>query len=119
VLENLLDNSLRYTPSSGRVCIDASLESGVSIRVSNDGPTIPADERARIFDKFVRGAAERPHAGNAGLGLYFCKRAVQAHDGDIGVVDVPGWSTSFRIWLPVAPLDPHASDSSAALRPTA
>ena len=105
VLENLLDNSLRYTPTAGRVCIDAALESGVEIRVSNDGPTIPTNERARIFDKFVRGTAERPHAGNAGLGLYFCKRAMQAHDGDIGVVDVPGWSTSFRLWLPVAPLD--------------
>jgi signal transduction histidine kinase len=108
VLENLLDNSLRYTPSCGRVCIAAALEDGVEIRVSNDGPAIPAGERARIFEKFVRGTAERPRAGNAGLGLYFCKRAVQAHDGDIGVVDVPGWATSFRIWLPRASGDDSA-----------
>jgi len=100
VLENLIDNSLRYTPAAGRVCVDAAARRGVEIRVSNDGPSIPAGERVRIFEKFVRGASERPHAGNAGLGLYFCKRAVQAHDGDIEVVDVPGWSTSFRIWLP-------------------
>jgi len=113
VLENLLDNSMRYTPSAGRVCIDTALESGVEIRVSNDGPTIPANERARIFDKFVRGASERPRAGNAGIGLYFCKRAVQAHEGDIGVVDVPGWSTSFRSWLPVAPVGARPIDARA------
>ena len=109
VLENLLDNSMRYTPTSGRVCVDASLERRLEIRVSNDGPAIPTAERTRIFDKFARGAGDRPHAGNAGLGLYFCKRAVEAHDGDIGIVDVPGWSTSFRIRLPIAPLGIHPS----------
>jgi signal transduction histidine kinase len=100
VVENLLDNSLRHTPDGGRVCVQAAVEHGAAIVVSNDGPPIAAGDRPRIFDKFVRGASQRPQAGNAGLGLYFCKRAMQAQSGDVSLVELPGWSTSFRVSLP-------------------
>jgi two-component system sensor histidine kinase/response regulator len=99
VVENLIDNSLRHTPDGGRVCVQAAIEHGVAIVVSNDGPPIAASDRQRIFDKFVRGATQRSHGG-AGLGLYFCKRAMQAQSGDVSLVELPGWSTSFRVSLP-------------------
>ncbi len=57
-------------------------------------------ERARIFHKFARGHTEGAVAGSAGLGLYFCKRAVEAHGGSIAVVETADWPTSFRITLP-------------------
>lgn len=99
VVENLVDNSLRHTPEGGRVRVQAAIEQGVAIVVSNDGPPIASSDRQRIFDKFVRGATQRSHGG-AGLGLYFCKRAMQAQSGDVSLVDIPGWSTSFRVSLP-------------------
>jgi len=105
VMENLVENALRYTQPNGRICLSAARRAeprarAVEIAVSNDGPPIPAPERARIFHKFARGKAEGALAGSAGLGLYFCKRAVEAHGGAIAVVETPDWPTSFRFTLP-------------------
>lgn len=100
VVENILDNAFRYTPAKGRIGISVRPSAGIEIDVSNDGPVIPPPERRRIFEKFKRGAGERSACGNAGLGLYFCKRAVEAHGGGIEVVSTEDWPTSFRINLP-------------------
>jgi two-component system, sensor histidine kinase and response regulator len=100
VLENVLDNAFRYTPAHGRISVEARSRSGVEIWVSNDGPPIPIPDRQRIFAKFRRGHAENASRRNAGLGLYFCKRAVEAHGGAIEVIDNPDFATSFRISLP-------------------
>jgi signal transduction histidine kinase len=105
VMENLVENALRHTRRNGQIRLSATRRTGsrsrpVEIAVSNDGPPIPPPERARIFHKFARGQAEGAVAGSAGLGLYFCKRAVEAHGGAIAVVETPDWPTSFRISLP-------------------
>jgi signal transduction histidine kinase len=100
VVENILDNAFRYTPAKGRIAVSVRPSGGVEIDVSNDGPVIPPPERHRIFEKFKRGAGERSACGNAGLGLYFCKRAVEAHGGGIRVISTQDWPTSFRINLP-------------------
>ena len=105
VMENLVENALRYTRPNGQIQLSAARRAEsrtrpVEIAVSNDGPPIPPLERARIFHKFARGQAEGAVAGSAGLGLYFCKRAVEAHGGAIAVVETPDWPTSFRISLP-------------------
>jgi two-component system phosphate regulon sensor histidine kinase PhoR len=102
VLENIVDNSLRYTPSSGRVALEAVSNHHVRIAVSNSGPPIPKAERGRVFEKFARGSHERSAGGNAGLGLYFCKRAIEALGGEINVTETPEWPTSFVITLPAA-----------------
>ncbi len=102
VVQNLLDNALRYTPRNGRIAIGVRPCEGVEITVSNDGAPIAAGDRARIFEKFRRGSGEDAGLGNAGLGLYFCKRAVEAHGGEIGVVPTPGWATTFVVRLPSA-----------------
>jgi two-component system sensor histidine kinase/response regulator len=100
VFENILDNSLRYTPAGGHVEISASAKDGVEVLFANDGPRIALQDQSRIFEKFARGHDERPMAGNAGLGLYFCKCAVEANGGHINLVDSTKWSTCFRIQLP-------------------
>lgn len=102
VLENLLDNALRYTPKDGRIRVGLEQANDVEVSVSNDGPPIPEGERGRIFEKFRRGTGEAVHSGNAGLGLYFSKRAVEALGGSIGVEHRPSWATSFVIHLPKA-----------------
>jgi signal transduction histidine kinase len=100
VLENILDNAFRYTSARGRIAVTLQSTNGVEIAISNDGPVIPEPERLRIFEKFQRGPKDGASAGNAGLGLYFCKRAVEAHGGGIHVVETKDWPTSFRISLP-------------------
>lgn len=100
VVENLLDNALRYTPRHGRIGLGLRLADGVEISVSNDGPPIPASEAQGIFEKFRRGRGEATGMGNAGLGLYFCKRALEAQGGDIHVTATDDWATTFAIHLP-------------------
>ncbi|MCP3144072.1 HAMP domain-containing histidine kinase [Pyxidicoccus sp. QH1ED-7-1] len=101
VVENLASNALRYTPTGGRV----RLEAGVApecrwLAVRNDGPPIAPETRARIFDKFVQGEAEKDSRRGYGLGLYFCRLATEAHGGQLSVEDTPGWPTSFVVRLP-------------------
>ena len=100
VTENILENAFRHTPRGGPVALVARRGEGVEIVISNDGPPIPPGDRARIFEKFQRGTNEARRRGNAGLGLYFCKRAVEAHGGAIAVVQTSEWPTSFLIRLP-------------------
>ena len=100
VFENILDNSLRYTPSEGHVSVQARLGRLLEISFSNDGPPVPLADRERIFEKFARGRSEAPAVGSAGLGLYFCKRAIEAHGGQIRVMETSEWPTSFVIELP-------------------
>jgi two-component system, sensor histidine kinase and response regulator len=102
VIENILDNSLRYTPAHGRVAVVARGSGDVEIAVSNTGPSIPPSDRERIFEKFARGEGERLSHANSGLGLYFCKRAVEAIGGRIEVVETSEWPTSFVVHLPAA-----------------
>ncbi|HEY1696010.1 MAG TPA: hybrid sensor histidine kinase/response regulator [Polyangiaceae bacterium] len=102
VIENILDNSLRYTPAHGQVDIAARAGREVEIVVSNTGPSIPEGDRLRIFEKFARLEQTGVARGNAGLGLYFCKRAVEAMGGQIDVVQTPEWPTSFVVRLPAA-----------------
>jgi signal transduction histidine kinase len=100
VLENILDNSLRHAPSAGHVSVQTRVGRSMEITISNDGPPVPPEDRERIFEKFVRGRSEPEAVGSAGLGLYFCKRAVEAHGGQIKVLETSEWPTSFVIELP-------------------
>ncbi len=101
VLSNLLDNSLRFTPPGGRITVAVSSGRGLDLRVANSGPAIPLAERARIFEKFARGDSSEPHM-HTGLGLYFCRRAVEAHGGRIAVEDYEDYPTCFRVQVPAA-----------------
>lgn len=101
VLANLVDNALRHTPEGGTIAVTAhAADGGVDVCVRDSGAGVPADQRERVFDRFASGAsgAERA-AGNRGLGLAFCKVAIEAHGGSIAVEDArPG--ACFRIHLP-------------------
>lgn len=104
VLANLLDNAIRHAPNNSIVVITARRIDGrgVELRVLDTGASIPADMTERVFDAYVQieGAAEvlRRRTGR-GLGLAFCKLAVQAHRGDISVSTIDQ-RTVFRITLP-------------------
>ncbi len=108
VLVNLLDNALRHTSHSGTVCVEVSHQSALNVvlvRVEDTGPGIPSHERHRIFDKFVQldyQTALRGHKGT-GLGLTFCKLAIEAHGGHIWVEDGATGGAAFCFTVPVVP----------------
>jgi two-component system, sensor histidine kinase and response regulator len=106
VLVNLLDNTFKYAPTGSEVRLEASLAGGgdYAIRVRDRGPGIPPDQRERIFE--LRARLERDAANHArtsrGLGLAFCRLAVDAHGGRIWAED-NALGTTFALQLPIAP----------------
>lgn len=102
LMENLVSNALRHTPPEGRILMQAVRQGGeIVIAVHNSGAPIAPAEREKIFDKFQQGNGETRRLSGWGLGLYFCRLVAEAHGGRIRVEDIPGWSTSFIIRLPV------------------
>lgn len=101
MLENLVDNALRHTPSGGRVSIEAqAAATQLVLRVRDTGPGIPAQLAERIFEPFVQleigtGATR----SGRGLGLSFCRAAVTAHGGTI-VVAPSSTGACFEITIP-------------------
>jgi signal transduction histidine kinase len=102
VLTNLVDNALKFTPSGGQVSLTVdSVEDGmVAIQVSDTGPGIPEEFREKIFDRFsqVPGLAGRRRG--SGLGLTFCRLALDSQGGKIWVASRPGGGSVFAFTLP-------------------
>ncbi|HUH00923.1 MAG TPA: response regulator [Kofleriaceae bacterium] len=102
LVENLLDNAVRYAPRKGMVVVSGAHEDGaLVVRVGNNGPAVPIEERARIFDRYYRLEARRSSArANRGLGLYFCKLVAEVHGGTIAIEELPELPTCFAVYLP-------------------
>jgi len=106
VLENLLDNSARYSPRGGRCAVHVIRAEGpsgpvVEIAVGNNGPPVPLAEREKIFGRYFQVEARRAAArANRGLGLYFCKLAVEAHNGTIHVEERGDLGAVFVVRIP-------------------
>jgi PAS domain S-box-containing protein len=101
VLVNLIENSIKYSPAEGQVCVTARRQgSNIIFSIIDQGPGIPPEYRRRIFDKFARVKYEGAPSG-VGLGLAFCRLAVEAHGGHIWVEDAPPQGSSFSFTLPV------------------
>lgn len=103
VLANLLENAVRYSPpgSSVTVRLERVDTTTARIAVRDQGPGLSAEEQARIFGRFVRGAASTGTSG-LGLGLYLCRAIVEQHGGTIGVESTPGSGATFWVDLPAA-----------------
>ena len=102
VLINLMENSVKFTPPDGKLETGAVDEGDwVHLWVKDNGPGIPVAERDRIFDKFtrLRGGTK---ASGLGIGLAFCRLAVQGHGGKIWVESEPGSGSAFHFTFPVA-----------------
>lgn len=105
-LVNLLSNAIKFTPPGGKVTAAVRIDHdspSLVCSISDTGEGIPSEEFGHIFEKF--GQVESRHGGRSmstGLGLTFCKLAVEAHGGHIGVDSIPGEGSTFRFTLPLA-----------------
>lgn len=99
MLNNLVDNALRYIPSGGRVDLALARENGwLVLTVSDNGPGIPLEERERVFERFHRLAGgEIP---GSGLGLAIVREVAAQHQAEIRLEDTPGGGLTVRVRFP-------------------
>jgi signal transduction histidine kinase len=104
VLTNLVDNALKFTPSGGQVVVSVDrMEDGmVTVQVSDSGPGIPDEYREKIFDRFSQVPGLVGRRRGSGLGLTFCRLALDSQGGKIWVEPRPGGGSVFAFTLPVA-----------------
>jgi len=114
VFINLLDNASKYTPEGKELTITAQPTGApngtIQISVSDQGQGIPPRYREVIFEKFRRIQGKDAPKG-LGLGLAFCRLAVEAHGGTIWVDDAPGGGARFNFTLPTHPFTPEGQDN--------
>ena len=111
VLINLIDNALKFSPSGGQVWVLAAEaapgqladgSTGLLCAVLDAGPGIPDDYQDKIFDRFAQIRGRHGRRAGSGLGLAFCKMAVEAHGGKIWVENRPEGGSKFSFTLPVS-----------------
>ena len=111
VLENLLDNALKYTPKGSRIEISAARRGAeVEVSVRDNGPGIPEADLPHIFERFYRVDKGRSReTGGTGLGLSIVKHIVQLHGGRVWVESRLGQGTTFYFGLPVRAAAPDTA----------
>lgn len=104
VLDNLIGNAIKFTPTGGSVTVKLSCDNGgVRLQVTDTGIGIPADKLHQVFERFfqVDGSVRRRYGGT-GLGLALVKQIVEAHRGTVTVESKPQRGSTFTVWLPGA-----------------
>jgi two-component system phosphate regulon sensor histidine kinase PhoR len=117
VLDNLIDNAIKYTPEGGRVRVELRGDSDrVVIKVADSGIGIPREDLPRVFERFYRvDKARSRELGGTGLGLAIVKHIVQSVGGEVGVESRIGFGTIFTVRLPLAGASPLAGAGPRAL----
>ncbi len=109
IIQNLLGNALKFTPDEGSIAVGYRLEQDCThIYVRDTGPGIPQESMGRIFEKFGQDKTQpKQKQYSTGLGLTFCKLAVEAHGGTIGVDSEVGKGSTFWFTIPLMELKPN------------
>ena len=104
VIDNLLGNAVKFTPSGGEILVQARESGGLAtIDIIDSGPGVPPEEREAIFEAFFRGRAGAfGRAEGTGLGLAIAREFTEAHGGRIQIIS-SGRGGHFRVTLPVRP----------------
>ena len=104
VLNNMLSNANKYAPSSAVVIRCQPQENMILVEVKDNGPGIPPEHLAHLFERFYR-VPSNSTARGTGLGLYICRKIIEAHGGEIGVMSELGVGTRFYFTIPAADPD--------------
>jgi signal transduction histidine kinase len=114
---NLLSNAVKFTTSGDNIRIAIVAEpAGIRVKVSDTGPGVPEQYHKKIFEKFGQVAMSKERMMySTGLGLAFCKMAVEAHGGDIGIESEEGKGSTFWFFLP-ANANYEAAESALSAR---
>src|SRR5262249_38712268 len=109
IVDNLVDNAIKYTPPGGRVDLrSGSNGEQVHLEVADTGIGIEPSEQARVVERFYRvDKARSRDVPGTGLGLAIVKHLVEAHGGSVELKSWPGRGSTFRVNLPKPP---HATD---------
>jgi two-component system phosphate regulon sensor histidine kinase PhoR len=104
ILNNLIDNAIKYTSAGGRVTIRGQAdEQGVTLEVEDTGIGIASKDQARVFERFYRADKARSReVGGTGLGLSIVKHLSQSFGGSVGLTSEPSRGSTFRVELPRA-----------------
>lgn len=133
VLENLLENAVKFSPENGVVVLAASVVQGLPadappeirartatggdfalVTVSDEGPGVPDEHKRKIFERFHQvDRGRRPSEGGVGLGLAICSEIVGAHEGYLWVRDNPGGGSVFCFALRAVPQRPEEGGEAA------
>lgn len=101
IIQNLMDNALKYTPKDGKVIIAISANNqDVLVSVKDSGPGIPEPEQSHIFERFKRLSTSKDASTSAGLGLAIVKKIIELHESTIKVISQPNHGTTFQFNLP-------------------
>lgn len=101
VMLNLLGNALKFSEGEARVIVDLlPAPDGVRVEVTDRGPGIAADQLPLVFEKYAQAGGQRRRTHGSGLGLAFCRLAVEAHGGTIGARSALGLGSTFWFTLP-------------------
>src|SRR5919202_1482880 len=106
VVRNLVGNAQKYGREGGRIRVSLEREAGsVCLAVADDGPGIPLDEQARIFERFYRArGADAAGPLGSGLGLPIARALVELHGGELSVDSAEGHGSTFRVRLAASPV---------------
>lgn len=101
VIQNLMDNALKFTPENGEVrLLLKSVNNGVEIKVSDSGPGISEAEQAHIFERYRKATPTKTQNTGAGLGLAIVKKILEIHNATIQVQSQPNQGAAFWFQLP-------------------
>jgi signal transduction histidine kinase len=101
VLQNLVDNAVKYSSAGGEVQVRATAEDGgVRVDVLDEGPGIPREDQKLIFEKFGRSGGHGATKPGTGLGLFIARSIAEAHGGSLAVESEPSHGSVFTLELP-------------------
>src|SRR4029453_156898 len=115
ILENLVENAIKYTPGGGSVRIVTTARGGAAqVAGQDDGPGIPAEHLPRIFERFYRvDKARSRELGGTGLGLSIVRHLAESIGAVVSVESDPGRGAAFSVELPAPPLPPRVRPDPA------
>jgi signal transduction histidine kinase len=121
VLQNLLNNAIKYSPAGGEVRVRVERDSSPDrdwavVAVQDEGLGIPAVDLPQVFERFHRGSNVDGHIAGTGIGLATARQVVEQHGGTIGVESQEGRGSTFTIRLPLGPKGDSPPDEGASVQ---